>query len=207
MKKRLCIFASGSGTNMQAILDEIDKGNINGEVVLLVASSKDIGASKRAKSRGIAVKEFLLKDFESPVKRDQKILVVLDQYGIDYIILAGYLGILTKELISKYPNKIINIHPALLPKYGGKGMYGLNVHKAVIAAHEQYSGATVHFVDEGTDTGAIILQKSLKVLDNDDEYSLQQRVLTEIEHKIFPYAVKLLCEDKIKIIDNKVVIL
>lgn len=207
MKKRLCIFASGNGTNMQAILDDIDNGNINGEVVLLITSVKNTGAADRAIKRNIPVSEFLLKDFQDATMRDQKIVQVMKEYSIDYIILAGYLGILTKELISKYPNKIINIHPALLPKFGGKGMYGLNVHRAVIAAREEYSGATVHFVDEGTDTGAVILQEKLKVNSDDDEFSLQQRILTQIEHKIFPLAVKLLCEDKIKVVNNKVVIL
>lgn len=207
MKKRLCIFASGNGTNMQAILDDIDSGKINGEVVLLITSAKNTGAEERAKKRNIPVRVFLLKDYSNAEKRDKDIIQTLDQYSIDYIILAGYLGILTKELILKYPNRIINIHPALLPKFGGKGMYGINVHKAVIAAGEEYSGATVHFVDEGTDTGEIILQEKLNVNDDDDEFSLQQRILTQIEHKIFPLAVRLLCEDRIKIIDNKVVIL
>ena len=207
MKKRLCIFASGNGTNMQAILDDIDNGNINGEVVLLITSAKNTGAESRAKKRNIPVKEFLLKDFLDAAMRDKKIVQALEEYNIDYIILAGYLGILTKELISKYPNKIINIHPALLPKFGGKGMYGINVHRAVIAAREEYSGATVHFVDEGTDTGAVIIQEKLKVNSDDDEFSLQHRILTQIEHKIFPLAVKLLCEDKIKADNNKVVIL
>ncbi|HEY8390298.1 MAG TPA: formyltransferase family protein, partial [Clostridia bacterium] len=112
MKKRLCVFASGNGTNMQAILDDIDQGKINGEVVLLITSAKNTGASIRAKSRNIPVVELLLKDFNNAVERDKKIIEVLDEYHIDYIILAGYLGILTKEIISKYPNKIINIHPS-----------------------------------------------------------------------------------------------
>lgn len=207
MKKRLCVFASGNGTNMQAILDDIDQGKINGEVVLLITSAKNTGASIRAKSRNIPVVELLLKDFNNAVERDKKIIEVLDEYHIDYIILAGYLGILTKEIISKYPNKIINIHPSLLPKFGGKGMYGINVHRAVLEAKEEYSGATVHFVDEGTDTGAIIIQEKLKINEDDDEFSLQHRILNQIEHRIFPYAVKLLCDDRIKVINNKVVIL
>lgn len=207
MKKRLCIFASGNGTNMQAILDDIDSGEINGEVVLLITSAKNTGAEERAEKRNIPVRVFLLKDYLNAEVRDENIIQALEQYSIDYIILAGYLGILTKKLVTKYPNRIINIHPALLPKFGGKGMYGINVHKAVMAAGEKYSGATVHFVDEGTDTGAIILQEKLKVNDDDDEFSLQQRILNQIEHRIFPLAVRLLCEDKIKIIDNKVIIL
>ena len=191
---------------MQAIMDEIDKGNINGEIVLLIASSSDIGAVARAQKSGIQVRVFSRKDYQTSEDRDKEILQTLQEFDIDYIILAGYLGILTPHLISQYPNKIINIHPSLLPKFGGKGMYGINVHKAVIQAKEKLSGATVHFVDEGTDTGLIIMQKRLKVRADDDEYSLQQRILTQIEHKIYPYVVKLLCEDKIKVIDNKVVI-
>jgi phosphoribosylglycinamide formyltransferase-1 len=206
MKKRLCVFASGSGTNMQAVMDQIDQGNINAEIALLIASASNIGAIERAQSKGIPFRIFLRKDFVSSEDRDKAIIKTLKEFNIDYIILAGYLGILTKELISHYPNKIINIHPSLLPKFGGKGMYGINVHRAALAAKEQYSGATVHFVDEGTDTGPIILQQSLKINPDDDEYSLQRRILNEIEHKILPYAVKLLCEDKIKVIDNKVVI-
>ncbi|HEY8443749.1 MAG TPA: phosphoribosylglycinamide formyltransferase [Clostridia bacterium] len=207
MKKRLCVFASGSGTNMQAIMDEIDKGNINGEIVLLVASAPDIGAIERAKAKGIPYKVFPKKEYASAEERDKAIAQALKEYNIDYIILAGYLGILTKELISHYPNRIINIHPALLPKFGGKGMYGVNVHRAVIQAKEKYSGATVHFVDEGTDTGPIILQRKLKVKPDDNEYTLQQRILTKIEHKLLPYVVKLLCEDKIKVENNKAILM
>jgi len=206
MKKRLCVFASGGGTNMQAITDEIDKGNINGEIVFLVASAADIGVIERAKSKGIPYKVFSKKDYATPEDRDQAIAETLKDYNIDYIILAGYLGVVTKVLISQYPYRIINIHPSLLPKFGGKGMYGINVHRAVIQAQEKYSGATVHIVDEGMDTGPIIMQKKLKVNPDDDEYTLQQRILTQIEHKLLPYVVKLLCDDRIKVVNNKVVI-
>ncbi|HEY8423759.1 MAG TPA: phosphoribosylglycinamide formyltransferase [Clostridia bacterium] len=206
MKKRLCVFASGSGTNMQAVMDEIDKGSINGEIVLLVASASNIGAIERAQKKGIPVRVFSKKDFATPQERDKAIVQVLKEFDVDYIILAGYLAILTKEIISQYPNRIINIHPSLLPKFGGKGMYGINVHKAVIQAKEKYSGATVHFVDEGADTGPIILQRRIRVRPDDDEYTLQQKILTKIEHKLLPYVVKLLCEDRIKVINNKVVI-
>jgi phosphoribosylglycinamide formyltransferase-1 len=206
MKKRLCVFASGSGTNMQAIMDEIDKGEINGEIVFLVASAPDIGAIERAKSKGIPYKVFSKKDYATPEDRDQAIAQALKDYNIDYIILAGYLGVITKVLISRYPYRIINVHPSLLPKYGGKGMYGINVHRAVIKNKERYSGATVHFVDEGMDTGPIIWQKSIQVMVNDNEYTLQQRILIQAEHKILPWVVGLLCEDRIKVADNRVII-
>lgn len=207
MKKRLAVFASGGGTNMQAIIDAINNNEINGEIVYLVSSNPKAGAIARAINNNISYGVYTLKDFENAKMRDQAILTDLKKYNIDYILLAGYLGIVTPVLLNEYRGKIINIHPSLLPKHGGKGMYGIIPHRAAIAAKEAFSGATVHFVDEGTDTGAIILQKSLPILPTDDEYSLQERILKNIEHKIFPQAVKLLCEDKVKLIDGKAIIL
>lgn len=208
MKKRLAIFASGDGTNMQAIIDAINNGQINGQIVLLISSKNDAGAITRAINNGIPYEVFPLKDYKGDaIARDLDILKVLNKYNIDYIILAGYLGILNPCIIAKYKYKIVNIHPSLLPKFGGTGMYGIKVHKAVIDSKELISGATVHFVDEGTDTGPIILQKKLEVFDDDDEYSLQQRILENIEHKIFPYAISLLCDGLLEVIDGKVKIL
>lgn len=203
-KKRLVVLVSGGGTNMQSVLDEIKNGKINGSVVAVVSSNADAYALMRAKNNGIDTFVCAVKDFSSRAERDDKILEILMRYKADYVLLAGYLGIIPEKIINEFPNRIINIHPALLPSYGGKNYYGLNVHKAVIAAGEKFSGATVHFVDGGTDTGLIIEQESLAVENSDTAESLQERILNNIEHKLFPRVVKDLCDGKIVVKDGKV---
>lgn len=190
---------------MAAILDAIDRGEINGKVVAVIASNDRAYALTRAKERGIPAHVCALRDYENNEARDREILRLLDYYEADYVLLAGYLGIVSPFLVDAYPNRIVNIHPALLPKFGGKGFHGIHVHEAVIAAGEKQSGATVHFVDGGTDTGPIILQRALSVLPSDTPESLQARILEQIEHKIFPEAVKKLCDDEITVEGGKVV--
>ncbi|MEG1535778.1 MAG: phosphoribosylglycinamide formyltransferase [Clostridia bacterium] len=191
--KNIAVFVSGSGSDMQSIIDNCESGNINGNVVCVVSNKSEIFALERAKKHNIPSKVFEQKTFGDIIERDKAIVEYLAPYNIELIVLAGYLSIVTSVIINKYPNKIINIHPALIPKFCGKGMYGMRVHEAVIAAGEKESGATVHYVDEGADTGKIIAQEKVKILENDSAESLQKRVL-ELEHKLLPQVVAKLCE-------------
>lgn len=204
--KKLAVLVSGGGTNFQSILDSIERGEINAQVSLLISSNAQAYAIERAEKHSIPVFVCAVKDFESREKRDEKILELLSAHNVDYVLLAGYLGIVSPPIIERYRNKIVNIHPALLPSYGGKDYYGINVHRAVIAAKEPFSGATVHFVDEGTDTGLIIAQEKLPVLPSDTAETLQQKILEKIEHKLFPRVVRLLCDDRVSVRGGKVVI-
>ncbi len=192
--KRLCVFASGSGSDFQSIIDGVASGLIDGKIELLVASKPDIYAIERAKAAGIEYVVFNKNDYESTVKMYDVLVPLLNEKRIDLIILAGYLTVLTPNIVSAFKNKIINIHPSLIPKYCGDGFYGMRVHRAVIAGGEKESGATVHYVDEGTDTGAIIAQEKVPVLDGDTPESLQARVL-ELEHKLLPKTVAKLCKE------------
>ncbi len=204
-KKKLVALVSGGGSNLAAITERIDGGDINGEVVAVISSNAEAFALTRARERGIPAYVCARKDYENNEARDREILRIVREHNADYILLAGYLGIISPFLIDAYPYKIVNIHPALLPKFGGKGFFGIHVHEAVIAAGEKESGATVHFVDSGTDTGLIIAQRSLKVLEEDTPHSLQQRILSNIEHKLFPEVVRALCNNEIKVENGKVV--
>lgn len=187
-KIRIAVLVSGSGSNLQAILDGIENGRIDAEVALVFSNRKDAFALKRANSKNIKTFYLNIKNFKSDEDYDKAIIQKLKEYSIDYVILAGYLRILTPLFIKTYRNKIINIHPSLLPKHGGKGYYGIRVHESVINSKDEYTGATVHFVDEGTDTGNIILQKKIKVDKDDNAETLQKKVL-EIEHKIIVEAI------------------
>lgn len=174
---RIAVLASGGGTNLQAIIDHTENGQINGEVALVLSNNKDAYALKRGEKHNIP------SVYVDAPNRNKKILKLLKEYDIDLIVLAGYLKILSEEIIDAFRNKIINIHPSLLPKYSGKGFYGEKVHQAVISNNEKFSGATVHYVDEGIDTGKILMQKKVKVLDADDYISLSKRIL-KVEHEI-----------------------
>jgi len=204
-KKNLAVFVSGSGTNFQAIQEHIVAGHINGKIVLLITNNPEAKAMEKAKNYCIDSLVIQQKDFKSSKAYSQEILNKLKQYNIDYIILAGYLKKIPAEIIKEYKNRIINIHPALLPKFGGKGMYGIHVHEAVLQAGEKETGPTVHFVDEVYDNGTIIMQYKVPVYPTDSPEVLQKRVLKQ-EHIILPHVVKLLCNDRIKVEDNKVII-
>ena len=192
--KKLCVFASGSGTDFQSVIDGVNNGKIDGKIVLLVASRPDIYAIERAKQNGIETVVYRKRDYENAEKMYDVIIPVLKEKGVDLIILAGYLIVLTPNIVTAFRNKIINIHPSLIPKYCGDGYYGMRVHEAVIAAGETESGATVHFVDEGTDTGKIIEQRKVKVFPNDTPETLQKRVL-DVEHELLPDVVARLCKE------------
>ena len=181
---------------MQALIDNIENGFIeNGRIALLISSNPDAFAIKRAEAHGIKCAVIGKKNIPDDARRTEKLLKLLKSESTDLIVLAGYMSVLPPEIIEEYRNKIINIHPSLIPKYCGLGMYGHHVHEAVLAAGEKESGATVHFVDEGVDTGKIILQKSVKVEEGDTPETLAARVL-EVEHEILPLAVKMFCNDE-----------
>lgn len=191
--KKIAVMFSGGGTDFQALIDGEKDGKYDGRIVVSVTSNAKAYGIERAKQAGIDCYICRKADYVDEVERDKAVAEIFERYGVELIVLAGYLGILTSPLLDKYKGKIINIHPALLPKFGGKGMYGIHVHEAVIAAGEKKSGATVHYSDGGIDTGKIILQRELDVLPNDTPETLQQRILNEIEHPLLVEAVALLC--------------
>lgn len=191
--KNIAIFASGSGSDMQSVIDATLTGEIDGRVVAVVTNKEGIFAIERAKKHGIDHKTFLLGDYMDNGERDRAIVEYLRPYDVDLIVLAGYLAIVTPTLVDEYKDRIINIHPSLIPKHCGKGMYGLNVHKSVIKSKDKVSGCTVHFVDYGADTGKIIEQRQVPVKENDTPETLQARIL-EVEHKLLPSVVAKLCQ-------------
>lgn len=191
--KNIAVFASGSGSDMQSVIDATLSGQIDGRVVAVVVNKEYIFAIERAKKHNIDYKVFTLKAYGDNVTRDKAISEYLKSYNIDLIVLAGYLAIVTPVLVDEYKDRIINIHPSLIPKHCGVGMYGLNVHKSVIASGDKTSGCTVHFVDYGADTGKIIAQRKVNVEENDTPESLQARIL-EVEHKLLPEVVADLCK-------------
>lgn len=188
--KRIGVLVSGGGTNLQAIIDATLKGDINGEVVIVISNRKDAYGLERARIKGIR-SEFV--DYSDVDAYNKRVLELLIEEKVDLVVLAGYLKVVGKDIIGTYEDRIINIHPSLIPSFCGKGYYGERVHKAVLDKGVKVTGVTVHFVDEGTDTGKIILQEAVEVLDDDTIESLQKRVL-EIEHKLLVKALRMLCK-------------
>ncbi len=188
---KLGVLISGSGSNLQAIIDAMAH-TISSKVVCVISNKEDAYGLERAKNHNIPTYVVT----EKGEIGEQQIIEYLKQSEVDLVVLAGYLRIISTDLLEAYKGKIINIHPSLLPKYGGKGYYGLNVHKAVIENQEKFSGATVHYVEEGIDTGEIIMQKQLNVLEEDTPETLQQRILHEIEHPLIVEAIKFLESEK-----------
>ncbi|MDZ5254162.1 phosphoribosylglycinamide formyltransferase [Clostridium sp. LIBA-8841] len=201
---KIAILASGSGSNLQSILDNIENGNINGEVSLVIGSKDGIFALERAEKQGIKTSVVSKKEFGE--NTSDEILRLAKENNIDLIVLAGYLSILKGKLLEEYGNRIINIHPSLIPSFCGNKMYGINVHKAAIEKGVKYSGCTVHFVNDEVDGGAIIEQEIVQVDFEDTPESLQKKVL-EKEHILLPKIVKYLCEEKIEINNGRVKIL
>ena len=191
MKYRIAAYISGSGSNLKAILDYSLQKKISSEVVAVIAN-KDAKGLEYPASLGIETAVIPRKEMPRKEFVDKQINL-LEKHKVDLIVLAGYIKKLPKEITDKFENRIINIHPALLPKFGGKGMYGMNVHRAVIEAKEKYSGPTIHFVDGIYDNGEILLQKKVEVSNEDTPESLQKKVL-ELEHIVYPEAIKLLEE-------------
>ena len=195
--KKIAVLVSGGGTNLQAIIDRMEAGGINGEISLVLSSRKDAYALERAQKHGIRTVVVEKKDFDNIEEFNRAMLAQLGE--IDLVVLAGFMSILTKEFVSAFPNRIINVHPSLIPAFCGKGYYGLHVHEKVLEYGVKLTGATVHFVNEETDGGPIIVQKAVAVQDGDTPELLQKRVMQEAEHKILPDAVAAFCEDKIKV--------
>lgn len=200
----IAVFVSGGGTNLQALIDAQDRGEIkNGKITFVLASNENAYALERAKKAGIDTAVVNRKQYESKANYDKAVLKTLDGRDIDLIVLAGFLSILGEDLVSKYNNRIINVHPSLIPLFCGDGFYGKKVHKAVLDSGMKVTGATVHFVNEITDGGAIILQKAVPIEQGDNEDILQYRVMRQAEWEILPKAVSLFCEGRIKINGNK----
>ena len=204
--KRIAVFASGTGSNFKAIFNQIINGKINGVIKILISDNSSAKAIEFAKANNINYK-VIDKDIIRDSKLNGEFLIeILKIAKIDLIVLAGYLKMIPSNVISSYKNKIINIHPSLLPKFGGKGFYGMKVHRAVIDSKESFAGASVHFVDEVYDNGPIVMQEKIKVLDSDTPESISRKVL-EVEHRILPYIVKKICLNEIIFENNLPVII
>jgi len=186
----LAVFASGGGTNLQALIDASKKGEIHGKISAVISNNSGALALSRAASNNIPAYHVSSKTLPDPLQYVRRLCDLLSGHSVNLIALAGYMKLLPVEIIKRYRSRIINIHPALLPKFGGRGMYGINVHKAVLASGDRISGATVHFVDEIYDHGAILIQRTVPVLPDDVSETLAERVL-EVEHKILPDAVRM----------------
>ncbi|WP_058484843.1 phosphoribosylglycinamide formyltransferase [Defluviitalea phaphyphila] len=205
---KIGVLVSGGGTNLQAIIDRIEDGTIkNAKIVTVVSSNKEAYALKRAEKYGIENTCISPKQFENREEFNKALINYFEKKEVDLIVLAGYLVVLGENFVNHFKNKIMNIHPSLIPAFCGEGYYGLKVHEAALNRGVKITGATVHFVDEGTDTGPIILQKAVNVEDGDTPQTLQKRVMEEAEWEIYPKAIALYCEGKIKIKDGKVKIL
>ena len=199
------VLVSGGGTNLQAILDAIDSGKItNAEVSLVISNNPGAYALERAKKHNIEAVCISPKQFENREEFHKALLAKLKESDVDLIVLAGFLVAIPSMIVEAFPNKIINIHPSLIPSFCGAGYYGLHVHEKALARGVRVTGATVHFVDTGTDTGPIILQKAVKIKSDDTPEILQRRVMEEAEWKILPKAINLIANGKVTVADGKV---
>lgn len=204
---KIVVCVSGGGTNLQAVIDAIGDGTIrNTEIAGVISNNKNAYALERAAAAGIPGFCVSSKDYGDRAAFHKALLEKVEELAPDLIVLAGYLVTIPEQMIEKYENRIINIHPSLIPAFCGVGYYGLKVHEGALARGVKISGATVHFVDKGTDTGPIILQKAVEVKPGDTPKTLQQRIMEEAEWKILPEAIDLIAAGKVKITDNRVVI-
>lgn len=202
---RIAVCVSGGGTNLQAIIDAIEAGTVtNTEIAVVIANNPGAYALERAQKHGIEAVCVSPKSFESRDAFNRALLETVDFYHVDLIVLAGFLVVIPEEMIRRYRNRIINIHPSLIPSFCGTGFYGLKVHEGALARGVKVTGATCHFVDEGTDTGPIILQKAVEVLENDTPEVLQRRVMEQAEWIIMPKAIDLIANGKVSVSDGKV---
>ena len=206
-KKRIAVLVSGGGTNLQALIDA-EKTGMFGEskISLVIASKADAYALERAKMADIPAKALVRKEYDSIASYTRALADTLLSEKIDLVVLAGFLTIIDEQMYEAFPNRIINVHPALIPSFSGKGFYGLHVHEAALEKGVKVSGATVHIVTPECDAGPIILQKAVAVMQDDTPETLQKRIMVEAEWVILPEAVKLFCEDRITVKNNKVYI-
>ena len=202
---KMAVLVSGGGTNLQAIIDAIkDKTITNAEISVVISNNPGAYALKRAEQNGIEGVCISPRSYETRDEFNQALLAKIQSYDVDLVVLAGCLVVIPEIMVKAYPNKIINIHPALIPSFCGTGYYGLKVHEGVLKRGVKVTGATVHFVDEGTDTGPIILQKAVEVKQDDTPEILQRRVMEEAEWKLMPQAINLIANGKVKIVDGMV---
>lgn len=199
-RKRIAVLVSGGGTNLQALIDAQGRGEIvNGEISIVISSAPEVYALERAKNAGIPSYVLDRKKYPSSQAMTVALVDKLKSLSIDVVVMAGFMTIVTKELFEVYSNAVINIHPALIPSFCGKGAYGLHVHEQALAYGVKVSGATVHFVNEECDGGPIILQKAVDILPDDTPETLQRRIMEQCEWKLLPQAVSLFCQDRLRV--------
>ena len=204
-QKKIAVLVSGGGTNLQALIDAQDRGELGaGKITLVIASKPGVYALERAANAGIEGRVLARKDYDSIAAYSKALADEMTEAGIDLVVLAGFLTIIDEQVYKAFPNRIINVHPALIPSFCGKGFYGLHVHEAALSKGVKVSGATVHIVTPECDAGPIILQKAVEVKEGDTPEILQRRIMEEAEWRILPEAVRLFCEDRITVEDNKV---
>ena len=204
---KIAVCVSGGGTNLQAIIDAVESGVItNTEISVVISNNKNAYALERAKNHNIEGICISPKDYETRAEFNKAFLEKLDSYEVDLVVLAGFLVVIPPEMIAKYRNRIINVHPSLIPSFCGTGFYGLKVHEGALERGVKVTGATVHFVDEGTDTGPIILQKAVYIENGDTPEVLQKRVMEQAEWVILPKAIDLIANGKVEIVDGKAII-
>ena len=207
LKQKIAVLVSGGGTNLQALIDAQGRGELgNGEITLVIASKPGVYALERAANASIASKVIARRDYESIADYSKALADEMVAAGIDLVVLAGFLTIIDEQVYEAFPNRILNVHPALIPSFCGKGYYGLHVHEAALEKGVKISGATVHIVTPECDAGPIVLQKAVEVKEDDTPETLQRRIMEEAEWKILPKAVQLFCDDKITVKNNKVYI-
>ena len=202
---RIAVFASGRGSNFESILKKEKEGYLSSKITLLITNKPDAGAISIADANNIAIRVISPKNYEDQKLFNDAILNELIQFDIDFIVLAGYLKLIGEQIVDRYENKILNIHPALLPSFGGEGMYGHHVHQAVFESGAKVSGATVHLVNKEYDRGPIVIQRCTSIEDIESPDEIAKRVL-EIEHEIYPQAVKYLTENRLVVENNRVII-
>ena len=205
--KKIAVLVSGGGTNLQALIDAEKRGELGaGKITLVIASKPGVYALERAANAGIEGRVLARKDYDSIAAYSKALADEMTAAGIDLVVLAGFLTIIDEQVYNAFPNRILNVHPALIPSFCGKGFYGLHVHEAALEKGVKVSGATVHIVTPECDAGPIILQKAVAVMQDDTPETLQRRIMEEAEWKILPEAVRLFCEDRITVENNKVYI-
>lgn len=200
---KIAVLASGEGTNLQAIIDAIKEGRLKAEIKAVISNNSGSGALRRAREEGLFGLHLSHRQFATPEEFNHNLLKILQDRKVELIVLAGYMKMLSPKVINAYRNRILNIHPALLPSFGGKGMYGQRVHQAVIEYGVKLTGVTVHIVDEEYDHGPIVLQRAVKVLEGDDPESLSKRLL-EVEHELYPEAIRFFAEERIRVEGRRV---
>lgn len=204
---KIAVLVSGGGTNLQAIIDAIENGTIsNTQIGAVISNNRNAYALERAAKHGIPAFCISPKDYASRAEFNEALLAALKETGVDLIVLAGFLVVIPEQMIAEYRNRIINIHPSLIPSFCGTGYYGLKVHEGVLNRGVKVTGATVHFVDEGTDTGPILLQKAVEVRSDDTPEVLQRRVMEEAEWKLLPAAIDLIANGRVSVRGGRAVI-